>query len=64
MQPTNELRFIERRVIQNTGAVFGNGAPITETRVVRTLQQKWRHKDYPIVVDTEWRDVPCVKEET
>jgi len=56
MTPTAELRFVEReakRVTDNK----------TYTVVVRILQQKWRHKDWPIVIETEWRDVPLEKEE-
>lgn len=50
MTPTPELRWVEREL------------PYPEVRTVKVLQQKWQHKDYPVVIETEWRDVPVVKE--
>jgi hydroxymethylpyrimidine/phosphomethylpyrimidine kinase len=56
MTPTAELRFVEREI------GYSKTGNVTDFKTIRVLQQKWRHKDYPIVVDTEWRDVPLVKE--
>lgn len=61
MQATNELRFVERLV----------SADVHPNKVIRVLQQKWmaynevRDTDvhWYTQPDSEWRDVPLVKEE-
>ena len=50
MTPTNELRFVERWIGE-------------QQKWVRVLQQKWEDTGGYGTVE-EWRDVPCVKENT
>jgi hypothetical protein len=63
---TNELRFVERSI---KGKWIGDyyGEPMYESRVVRILQQKWKHNEASYyggrIVSEEWRDVPVVEEE-
>lgn len=59
MKPTNELRYVQRKLSLNpyTGQMLGYLAD------VRILQQKWVPDDSPIVIEHEWRDVPTVKEQ-
>ena len=61
MTPTNELRFIEREIV-----VYETDEG-KECKTIRILQQKWaryHHIETQRVVESEWRDVPCVKEST
>ena len=55
MNPTTELRFVEREL------------PYPEVRTIRVLQQKWEKVEFICdmnrVTAEEWRDVPLVKEE-
>jgi hypothetical protein len=56
MTPTNELRFVEREM------------PGFRNLLIRVLQQKWvveyTYSDERTThIETEWRDVPLVKEE-
>ena len=58
MTPTNELRFVEREILDRYGK------PV----LVKILQQKWVEvRDFDVnwstPPDFEWRDVPCVKED-
>ena len=55
-QPTNELRFVERREY-NTFHLHD------EYKIVRILQQKWELNDPKFAYQAEWRDVPVVEEE-
>jgi hypothetical protein len=61
MTPTNELRFAEREVPAHM-----DGTNVV-TKTVRVLQQKWAlywSDDMGgMERDSEWRDVPLVKEE-
>jgi hypothetical protein len=50
-QPTNELRFVERRVGFSSGAAY----------IDKVLQQRWVSV-FDGIVSTEWRDVPVVQE--
>lgn len=55
---TNELRFVARRVYDYNPE---------KGRVVRILQQKWKHNEASYyggrIVSEEWRDVPVVEED-
>jgi len=57
MQPTNELRFVDRELNDGIG----------KTCTVKVLQQKWMRLWSEDMGggerESEWRDVPCVKEE-
>ena len=62
MNPTNELRFVERTI---TDGLTQDG--LVHYKRIRVLQQKWAgavQVDGVIAATYEWRDVPLVKEET
>lgn len=53
MQPTNELRFVERELNDGIG----------KTCTIKVLQQKWAwYFDDGSECGFEWQDVPTVKE--
>jgi hypothetical protein len=62
MHPTNELRFVERKVIEEIHA--WQNASIGKIVIKQVLQQKWRkivYNDHGVAHNTdvfEWRDVP------
>jgi hypothetical protein len=57
MTPTNELRFVERVV---PAPEYGQDMEKT----VRILQQKWEKKYQGLIPnETQWRDVPVLKEQ-
>lgn len=64
MKATNELRFVERAV----QVAHPRYEHVTETRMLRILQQKWAGyvSTGPLKIDVnhreEWRDVPIEKE--
>mgnify|MGYP006297311057 CR=1 FL=1 len=64
MQPTNNLRFVERTVDE----VFETGDTweVCKTVTKRILQQRWDKvvwaHDKSIVSSYEWRDVPLEQE--
>lgn len=65
MQPTNELRFVERTVWQKLK--YPNRSAVNVKSTVTVLQQKWvqHHISHPETeASFEWRDVPNVKEES
>ena len=53
MTPTNELRFIERKVTDVLGKPY---------EIRRVLQQKWAHTGVGGITGYVWRDVPMAKE--
>lgn len=69
---TNELRFVEREIkIEHEHT---NGGIAIERKTIRVLQQRWAtpyvsradafgQVDHSLGEPTEWRDVPCVKED-
>lgn len=63
MQPTNELRFVEREIVIKPMTVDD---PTYTTKVVYILQQKWKKVRFRGEVDEfndyEWLDVPVEKE--
>lgn len=59
MTPTMELRFVERKAMEND---VWQGQPVIMTLTLRILQQKWIAMDHSDPPDFEWRDVPVVKE--
>ena len=63
MTPTPELRFVERSMSVPVVGQLGVWTFVTRT----ILQQKWETSDAEVIrtaeYKSEWRDVPCVKEE-
>lgn len=66
MTPTNQLRFVERKVKLSPFylSADGKGNLVPATKTYRILQQLWT-ENYEVVdefgnhsVATEWRDVP------
>jgi len=68
MEPTNQLRFVERKVpmhpFYKTNDAQGNFVQAVQT--LHILQQLWQEKQWAhddwIIVASEWRDVPVEKE--
>ena len=66
MTPTNELRFVERMITEPVP----NQPTLCIKKLVRILQQKWQNSYWTTdesgckYQEEEWRDVPCVKENT
>lgn len=54
MKPTNELRFVIRKL---------HPEQPTDVTTVRILQQKWAVFNQNIIVEQEWRDVPLYAKE-
>ena len=61
MQPTNELRFVEREI-----RIHPADCLLPTVRVVKILQQKLESSDAEVIRTAaykfEWRDVPLEKE--
>jgi len=63
MNPTPELRFVEREIPSHSDGLL---VEVTTCTTARILQQKWEEvefiHDMNRVTTSEWRDVPLVKE--
>ena len=64
MIPTNELRFVERKIQVQTDWDASGYVIAAMKKPVRVLQQKWVNEELLSYDDaySEWRDVPCVAE--